>query len=126
MSYAYEFQIASSGSNAKTAIAVYPNPATGEVTAGRALNCWTSDVEFVVVHQYDESDPSKPIDYTEPVTIATTGLIETGEYSELDLSEFGIIVASESSAFYGDEYLTCSGTGSRPAGGEVAFDMLDQ
>lgn len=118
----------------------YPDNSAAEMTAtydpgddnavseAHVDNGWPADGSFVVLQQYSLSDPARPEEWDDPegtgVVVHGPVAAPQGVVTDEDLAALGLRFATSLSPYYGDEYLTSTGAGTVPAGGEIQLALL--
>lgn len=108
--------------------ATYDPENGNQVSTVHVLNNWPVSGGFVVIRQFSLSDPARPADWDDP---GGTGMVvhgplmaPAGQSTDFDVAALGLVYAVDS-PYYGDEYLTASGEGSLPAGGEIQLSLRE-
>lgn len=117
----------SSGSQAELN-ATYDPSNDNLVSTVHVDNKWPTDGGFVLIRQYGATDPDRPVDWEDPTGLGVVvyGPLNapTDALTDFDVSALGLVFAFDS-PYYGDEYLTATGEGSLPAGGEIQLQLRE-
>lgn len=109
-------------------VAIYDPENDNAVGSANVDNGWPVPGGMVVLQQFSASDPARPEEWDDPngTGVVVHGPIPAAEgvITPVDLTALGLRFATDLSPYYGDEYLTATGDGTVPAGGEIQLALI--